>query len=292
MTTPDNNTPPARRPPRARVTRQPVAPASYKLSDADARAQMQHYGVPRESIEHDFVISHVLAAIAPLRDQFVFYGGTALSRTILDGLRLSEDIDLLSIGPRPTVAKALDDAIRTRLARSFGKVTAEPSLTAAKRDTEACIYQIGDTQLRIQLIDGRNYIPLPHCTALVHQRYHALPDLELTTPTPAGFVVAKTMAWSDTTRNAPRDLYDLWALATAGHITAEAARTYQRIGPTGGYPKPWNLPTRTPSSDEWSASLNHQCQPQVTPQEAHDVTLTAWHRAVAVAEQSPLQTEH
>ena len=291
MTTPEHDhTPTARRSPR--LTRQPATAGSHKLSDADARRQMEHYGVPRESIEHDFVISHVLAAIAPLRDQFVFYGGTALSRTILDGLRLSEDIDLLSIGPRPTVAKALDDAIRTRLARSFGKVTAEPSLTAAKRDTEACIYQIGDTQLRIQLIDGRNYIPLPHCTALVHQRYHALPDLELTTPTPAGFVVAKTMAWSDTTRNAPRDLYDLWALATAGHITAEAARTYRRIGPTGGYPKPWNLPARTPSSDEWSTSLNHQCQPQVTPQEAHNVTLTAWHRAVTAAEQSPLQTEH
>jgi len=253
---------------------------------------MQHYGVPRESIEHDFVISHVLAAIAPLRDQFVFYGGTALSRTILDGLRLSEDIDLLSIGPRPTVAKALDDAIRTRLARTFGRITAEPSLTTAKRDTDPCIYRIGNTALRIQLIDGRNYIPLPRCTTLVHQHYHGLLDIELNTLTPEGFVVAKTMAWSDTTRNAPRDLYDLWALATAGHITAEAARTYRRIGPTGGYPKPWNLPTGAPSPDEWFASLNHQCQPQVTPQEAHDVTLAAWHRAVTVAEQSPLQTEH
>ena len=241
MTTPEHDhTPTARRSPR--LTRQPATAGSHKLSDADARRQMEHYGVPRESIEHDFVISHVLAAIAPLRDQFVFYGGTALSRTILDGLRLSEDIDLLSIGPRPTVAKALDDAIRTRLARSFGKVTAEPSLTAAKRDTEACIYQIGDTQLRIQLIDGRNYIPLPHCTALVHQRYHALPDLELTTPTPAGFVVAKTMAWSDTTRNAPRDLYDLWALATAGHITAEQHAPIDASARPAATPSPGTCP--------------------------------------------------
>ncbi|HIW30534.1 MAG TPA: nucleotidyl transferase AbiEii/AbiGii toxin family protein [Candidatus Luteococcus avicola] len=291
MTTPEHDhTPTARRSPR--VTRQPATAGPHKLSDADARRQMEHYGVPRESIEHDFVISHFLAAIAPLRDQFVFYGGTALSRTILDGLRLSEDIDLLSIGPRPAAAQALDGAIRTRLARTFGRITAEPSLTTAKRDTDPCIYRIGNTALRIQLIDGRNYIPLPRCTTLVHQHYHGLPDIELTTLTPEGFVVAKTMAWSDTTRNAPRDLYYLWALATAGHITADAARTYRRIGPTCGYPKPWNLPTGAPSPDEWFASLNHQCQPQVTPQEAHDVTLAAWHHAVTVAEQSPLQTEH
>lgn len=34
-------------------------------ADADARAQREHDGVPRESREPDFVISDVLAAIAP-----------------------------------------------------------------------------------------------------------------------------------------------------------------------------------------------------------------------------------
>lgn len=74
------------------------ADTTYRLSPVDAVAQETHFGVARDQIELDFVISHVLAVLAGLRDRFIFYGGTALSRTILDGLRLSEDIDMLSVG--------------------------------------------------------------------------------------------------------------------------------------------------------------------------------------------------
>lgn len=85
---------------------------SFKLSEADAAAQQDRFGVAREQIEHDFVISHMLTAISQHADRVIFYGGTALSRTVLDGLRLSEDIDLLTVGPRKAIAPLLDETIR------------------------------------------------------------------------------------------------------------------------------------------------------------------------------------
>lgn len=69
----------------------------FILSNEDLTTQQDRFGVVPDQIRHDFVISHVLAALAPHAASFIFFGGTALSRTILNGLRLSEDIDLLTV---------------------------------------------------------------------------------------------------------------------------------------------------------------------------------------------------
>lgn len=257
-----------------------VTGSPYELSEADAVAQEEHFGVARDQIVHDFVISHVLAVLEPLADRFVFYGGTALSRTILDGLRLSEDIDMLSVGPRSDAARLIDEAITRGLQRGFGRVTAEPRLPDVRVDTVACVYRIGDVQIQLQLIDGQHYTDWPLQRSPVSQRYAGIPDVELTTYTPEGFVGAKTTAWCDTTRNAPRDLYDLWALAEGGHIGAAAALAYRKHGPTGGYPHASSLPRKAPSPDEWYAALGHQCIPQVGPDEAFETVVAAWDGAV------------
>ncbi len=106
----------------------------------------------------------------------------------------------------------------------------------------------------------------------------------MTTLTAAGFVCAKTTAWCDETRSAPRDLYDLWALGQHGHIDAEAAHAFKHLGPTGGYPREWMLPAAPPTEAEWQAALGGQCIPQVTAAGAHGAVTTAWQRAVATAE--------
>lgn len=261
----------------------------YVLSAADAAAQEAHFGVARDQIEHDFIVSHVLNALAPHAEQFVFYGGTALSRTILDGLRLSEDIDLLSVGPRHGVAVIIDNAIRSGLERNFGTVEADPWLSQARIDTAACIYRIDGVQLRMQLMDGRDYTPWPRQQSDVSQRYAGLPNIALTTYTAESFVGAKTDAWRDTTRNAPRDLYDLWALANAGHITAEAAVVYRRNGQIGGFPHRWAFPSNPPTEQEWNDALGHQCIVQVDPRQAYDTVVAAWEEAVEQAESRGLR---
>jgi hypothetical protein len=221
----------------------------------------------------------VLSALAPHADRFVFYGGTALSRTFLAGLRLSEDIDLLTVGPRRELAGDLDRAIRTGLERDYGQISARPWLADAITDTTASTFMIGDVRLKVQLIDGRAYAAWPRQKTTVRQRYSGIPDVNLTTYTAAGFVGAKTVAWCDATRNAPRDLYDLWALAQAGFIDREAAETYKRCGPTGGVPKAWSFPKQPPSEPEWADALGHQCILRVGPEEAYEVVTRAWYLA-------------
>jgi predicted nucleotidyltransferase component of viral defense system len=240
--------------------------------------------VARAQIEHDHVVSHVLAALAPLTDQVVFYGGTALSRTLLDGLRLSEDIDLLSVGPRARVAAWLDELLQRSLERGFGRITAVPRLTEVRTDTQACVYTIGSVSLRIQLIDGRDYARWPTRVTRISQRYRGIAATHLTTFTSAGFVGAKTDAWCDRTRNAPRDLYDLWALAEAGHIDSDAALVYRRHGATGHYPRRWMFPEQPPTDTEWNDALSHQCNPLVDPTEAYATVVGAWTTAVDEAE--------
>ncbi|WP_273651166.1 nucleotidyl transferase AbiEii/AbiGii toxin family protein [Cellulomonas fimi] len=72
----------------------------YDVADA--------FGVDLDQVRRDHVISHVLASIAHReRDRFVFYGGTALSRTWTPDARLSEDVDLLVRGSRAEAGRAL-----------------------------------------------------------------------------------------------------------------------------------------------------------------------------------------
>ncbi|MCL2653508.1 MAG: nucleotidyl transferase AbiEii/AbiGii toxin family protein, partial [Propionibacteriaceae bacterium] len=180
----------------------------FDLDPDEAARWAARFGVAEDQIRHDFVISHLLAAISPLANNVVFYGGTALSRTFLNDLRLSEDIDLLSVGARRPVATLIDDAIRIQLTPGFGPVTADPWLADVRHDTDACVFHVGDIDVKVQLIDGTNYTPWPTQSSTVALRYQGMRDVTMTTLTAAGFVAAKTTAWSD--RNAPRDLYDLW----------------------------------------------------------------------------------
>lgn len=79
------------------MAEQPPVPGVLDSLERDA--VMMRFGVSPVQVARDHVISHALAAIASLgTDRIVFFGGTALSRTLLPELRLSEDIDLIALG--------------------------------------------------------------------------------------------------------------------------------------------------------------------------------------------------
>ncbi len=139
---------------------------------------------------------------------------------------------------------------------------------------------IAGATVRVQLIDGRAYARWPTATSPVDLRYAGLGTVQMVTFTPAGFVGAKTVAWCDQTRNAPRDLYDLWALTERGWINAEAVSAYKHAGPTGRAPQRWSFPAGPPAQEHWLTSLSHQCVPRVTAAQAYDVVVAAWERAV------------
>lgn len=254
---------------------------SFGLSPADLARETERFGVADEQVRRDHAISHILAAIATnLRGDVIFFGGTALSRTHLVHPRLSEDIDLIALGNRQQIARRLRSSVDTALRRSHGRLTwARPF---GNRDIEpALVETITGISVRIQLLHKQGYEPWPTELRRIEQRYRDAPAATLLVPTLDSFAAWKTAAWSS--RSAPRDLYDLWALADAGALTPTAAKLFAKHGPTGGPPREFNFAT-APSEAEWQASLSAQTRLDVTAGEALAIVRMEWARAVAQAE--------
>lgn len=252
------------------------------LTPADLERVRSEFGVATEQVRRDHALSHVLAAIAatPEAGRLVFFGGTALSRTLLPRLRLSEDIDLLTSAPRAGIARVIEGGIADGLRRSHGHATWSPSLAVTKEAESGVLVLDGGIRIRIQLLGASGYPRWPSAFTPLEQRYADAPAAVLPTLTAPAFAASKALAWAD--RGAERDLYDLWGLASGGHVDAEAADLLRRHGPTAR-PDPARMFATAPSPDAWSAALDHQCIVRVGATEALDCVRQSWVTALSGA---------
>lgn len=239
------------------------------------------YGVAEGQVRRDHLISHVLRAVAALDSPVVFFGGTALARTHLttaaSGGRLSEDVDLYT-DDRKGVAAALDAKLLHRLRREFPRSRWEPGLSGIRSVDPAQLVTEDGLRLRVQLLDVGNGHPewkrWPTERAPIELRYRDVPGpVELRVPTLAAFVAMKVSAYAD--RHAPRDLFDLWALARIGAVTPEVSTLVREV--TGTTPAPHLFATLPPM--EWEEQLAHQAavvpSPQVCLDTVREVFATA-----------------
>jgi predicted nucleotidyltransferase component of viral defense system len=248
-----------------------TAPDGLNLRQAAVVAE--RFGVAVEQVRRDHFISHALAAIGTLRDQVVFFGGTALARSFLPHGRLSEDIDLIAIGERAEVANALTQALDRGLRATHGQLSWSQRLTSV-RDTDPVTLRTDDgIAVRVQLLSAIGYPPWPTELVTLHQRYDDAPPAALRVPTRDAFAAWKTVAWMD--RAAARDLWDLWALAGIDALTPAAARLFAMHGPTLAPPKPWMFRT-APSEQDWRDQLAGQTILTVTAQQALREVQRAW----------------
>ena len=188
----------------------------------EAATVAQQFGVALEQVHRDHLISAILAALQTHADDLIFFGGTALARTYLYSGRLSEDIDLIAVTDRRSVAHAISRTIERALRVTHGRVNWTVAL-ADTRDTEpASLITDDGVMVRVQLLSAQGYPPWPTAVHDIHQRYSDISPTRLRTPVRDSFAGWKTAAWFE--RHAPRDLYDLWALALAGALTTSAAR--------------------------------------------------------------------
>lgn len=245
----------------------------FGLSQEDLDRETARFGVADDQVRRDHAISHILGGISNrLRNDVIFFGGTALSRTHLVHARLSEDIDLIALGDRRGIAERLVTSINAALLRTHGRLSWSPSFTA--RDLEPSIVETSTgISIRVQLLDRHGYQPWPTELRDIEQRYHDAPPATLIVPTIESFAGWKTTAWH--LRGAPRDLYDLWALADAGSITPEAADLFAKHGTTGTRPREFMF-AKAPSEVEWQASLSGQTRLDVKAAEALEVVRNAW----------------
>ena len=214
------------------------------------------FGAPDTQIIRDHLISHALAAVAdwPDSDHVTFFGGTALCRTWLPNLRLSEDIDLLLDSPAD--GDPLRQHISAQLRREF------PNLAwtrlGSQHQVETWTLSDEDLEVKVQLAQWRHgWKAIPVVTEAVELRYADLPkSASIRVPTPSGFAAMKLIAWFD--RRTPRDLYDLAALADAGHIDVTAINLVKQIA--GFSPSQTTLEEQVPRTVEsaWHAELGHQ----------------------------------
>lgn len=238
-----------------------------------------YFGVADEQVLRDHLISHVLAALSTeLASRIIFFGGTALARSVLPDGRLSEDIDLIAVDNRGAVAALMTAAIPRTLRREFPDLAWSPS-PIESRDSDSAVLRSPDgLAVRIQLLNATGYPKWPTEQINLIQRYSDAPPARMTIPTVAGFVAAKAVAWYD--RTASRDLWDLWALAVRGHLTAEAADLFARLGPTNRRPDP-SMYADPPNEDRWQRDLAGQVRLTVSAAEACATVRESWARIAA-----------
>ncbi|HNX69333.1 MAG TPA: nucleotidyl transferase AbiEii/AbiGii toxin family protein [Candidatus Omnitrophota bacterium] len=181
--------------------------------------------VPAETVEKDYVICWILKCLSAskMKDDFVFYGGTAIKRMHFEDHRYSEDIDLIS-------AKTLgQDFLVTETVRCLKKAKEEANLSMAI-DSERILSQGTRTQIFIEYSGYDEIIGAPK-----EVRLDLAMDMELYGDTESGKLFAsysdlknshetfpvmtlntilagKLGMLMDTTRKEPRDIFDIWFL--------------------------------------------------------------------------------
>lgn len=217
----------------------------------------RQFGAPETQVLRDHLISHVLASLgeASAAKSITFFGGTALCRTWLPELRLSEDIDLLV--ESTDVGHEIRSHISRALRREFP--TLEWTMLGSQHQVETFALTKDDTYLKVQFALWRHgwKAAIETTRTAVLLRYSDLPaSADLTVPTASGFVAMKLLAWLD--RAAPRDIYDLAALAEAKMIDEGALRSVRSIA---GFTPTSRAITNVPISrvrQEWDNELDHQ----------------------------------
>lgn len=248
-----------------------MTPTPGVLDPNELREIAEQFGVADEQVRRDHLISHVLAAIEGVAG-VVFFGGTALTRTVLPDLRLSEDIDLIAVRPRSAVVRDLASAIEQGLARSFGEVRWRPPLDAT-RDAQPTALAVQDRlSVQVQVVSQTGRAVLPTQRRAITQRFSDAPPVILETLTDSGFAAAKVSAWLE--RAAARDLFDLHALAHAGLLSAEAADLVRTTTNWSAFPQGvvWPPP---PSEDDWVMQLERQTRLRVGADAAHRLVVSS-----------------
>jgi hypothetical protein len=153
----------------------------FGLQPDDLAKVMATFGVAEVQVRRDHAISHILAALSRHRRQeLIFFGGTALSRTYLLDERLSEDIDLIAVDQRDGLADVLLKDINAALVRTHGRITWSPGWSRNSDVDPAVAVTPDGIAIKIQLLRGTGYEPWPTETRKIEQRYRCgthLPSL-------------------------------------------------------------------------------------------------------------------
>jgi len=119
----------------------------------DLAEVMSTFGVAEAQVLRDHAMSHILGALSRHhREDVIFFGGSALSRTHLLDQRLSEDIDLIAVSNRDGLADLLRRDIDTALARTHGRIAWSPEWSRNSDVNPAVAVMADGIAIKIQLL--------------------------------------------------------------------------------------------------------------------------------------------
>jgi len=191
---------------------------------AEINNKAMQYQVPIEAIEKDYVISWILhcLSLSSLKDDFIFYGGTAIKRMYFEDHRFSEDIDLL-------FSKRINTDTLLEKLKIIEKAYQETnlvlrikanSIVSSKNRLQLLINYDGydeisgaPKEIRLDFSMNMDLFGDTESTSMI-ESYSDLIDRKTTlnVMTLNTILAAKLGLLTDITRNEPRDLYDIWFL--------------------------------------------------------------------------------
>ncbi len=217
-------------------------------------------------IEKDYVLNHVLAALADGDAGLVFRGGTALARIYWPDYRLSEDLDFITSPRVSDLRDPLDQAIR-RAGESAG-MALQLRAGRVRNGWLRSAVTWGDGSIVLDVIGGeRAYLP-------VERRPLSLPYTDLAGKDRVIDVVALPEIlgnkwWMLDDRQEPRDLFDLWAGLCGFDVPFDRVAEGYRAK-FGGTPGIWHLERAKAVKDRWELRLSHQVADLPSFEEAYE----------------------
>lgn len=202
----------------------------------------------------DYVLNHVLAAIAKTFPEFIFRGGTALARVYWPDFRLSEDLDFITDQLVADLGGRLDSAIQIASKRIERDLHLD--FRNLKQGWSRSMVQSEFGELIIDVNVGES-AQLETENHTIDSPYSDLDDAELHIRCLALAEILANKWYMLEDRREPRDLYDLWAgvviFGVPFELIAEAHRAKY-----GFPPLHHSLGTARKLSDSWGTRLAHQ----------------------------------
>ena len=193
------------------------------ISIAEINRVASKYQVPAETIEKDYIISWILWSLSAsaIKDDFIFYGGTALKRIYFEDHRFSEDIDLISekkfskeklMHNLSCLEKIKDEAnIEVILDKNFHSIQSREIMYLHYEGFDEIVGAPKEIKIDFNMnatIFGNSQ------TACVIESYSDLKDKRplLNVMTINTILANKIGMLFDIARDEPRDIYDIWFL--------------------------------------------------------------------------------
>ncbi len=237
------------------------------IDGEEVRSFARNWGVSRSQVFRDHLISHLLHALEGTPG-VVFFGGTALSRSHLEGRRLSEDVDLYLDPTSPADRGELVATLQQGTRRDFPGLRVEQ--VARLSDVTTYDVSYGDVSVKLQIVAARpehRAYPVAETAVVLHYSDLA-PTAQLTVPTIPAFGAMKLGAYED--RHAARDLFDLAGLVAIDGVTLESLVILRRVRGVGAIKHQYEDGFR-PTDGEWQAELGHQTKALGDPGDALEI---------------------